>query len=92
MLAGSVVGVCYRAKAGPKAMVGAAAAGCILGLLGGVATTLTQWASGETVEERWLREFKLQRLKKARTHQTPKVNPGDEGVAVFKVLFLSRRL
>lgn len=64
MLAGTLLGACYRLTAGPRAAIGAAAAGCGLGFVGGVATTLMQWASGETVEERWRREFKHQRAKK----------------------------
>ena len=63
MLAGTLLGACYRLTAGPRAAIGAAAAGCGLGFVGGVATTLMQWASGETVEERWRREFKHQRAK-----------------------------
>ena len=63
MLAGTLLGVCYRLTSGPKAAIGAAAAGCGLGLVGGVLVTLTQWASGETVEERWRREFQYQRAK-----------------------------
>ena len=63
MLAGTLLGACYRLTSGPRATIGAAAAGCGLGLVGGVAATLTQWASGETVEERWRREFKYQRAK-----------------------------
>ena len=63
MLAGTLLGACYRLTAGPRPMVGAAAVGCGLGAVGGVALTLAQWASGETVEERWRREFKYQRSK-----------------------------
>ena len=63
MLAGTLLGACYRLTAGPRATLAAAAAGCGLGLVGGVAVTLTQWASGETVEERWRREFQYQRAK-----------------------------
>ena len=40
-------------------MIGAGAAGAVCGLSGGLIISLLQFLSGETVEERWRKEFKL---------------------------------
>ena len=40
-------------------MIGAGAAGAVCGLSGGLIISLLQLLSGETVEERWRKEFKL---------------------------------
>jgi hypothetical protein len=60
--AGVVLGGCYRFMAGPRPAAAAAAIGGGLGLMGGIAATAVQFASGETVEERWRREYKRQKL------------------------------
>merc|ERR1719312_132304 len=56
-LAGGVMGAVYRFNGGPKGMVGGGFVGSLLGLQGGIAFWLLQYATGETVEERWQREF-----------------------------------
>ena len=40
-------------------MIGAGAAGAVCGLSGGLIISLLQLLSGETVEERWRKEFIL---------------------------------
>ena len=42
---------------GPRGMIGAGTLGSILGLGAGLTTAGVQYISGETVEERWHREF-----------------------------------
>jgi len=57
MAAGAVVGSLWKFSMGPKGMVGGAVAGSIMGIQGGVIMWLFQKASGETIEEKWKREF-----------------------------------
>ena len=57
MLAGAVMGAVYRFNMGPKGMVGGGVLGSMLGLQGGLLFWLLQYATGESVEERWRREY-----------------------------------
>jgi len=61
---GAAAGAVYRFNMGPRGMIGAGAAGAVCGLSGGLIISLLQLLSGETVEERWRKEFKLIEEKK----------------------------
>jgi len=56
-LAGAVMGAIFKFNMGPKGMLSGGVVGSLLGLNGGLMTWLLQYASGETVEERWQREY-----------------------------------
>ena len=53
------MGAVYRFNMGPKGMVGAGALGCMCGLTTGVIVWVAQKLSGETVADRWRKEFFL---------------------------------
>ena len=54
---GMAMGAVYRFNMGPRGMVGAGMAGGIYGLGTGIIVSGVQFLSGESVEERWKREF-----------------------------------
>jgi len=56
---GAVMGSIYKVNMGPKGMVGAGFVGSVLGLQAGVLIWGLQKLSGETVEERWAREYDI---------------------------------
>jgi len=56
---GAAMGAMYKANMGPKGMVGGGFVGAILGLQGGVLIWGLQKFTGETVAERWAREYNL---------------------------------
>ena len=58
------MGAVYRFNMGPKGMVGAGALGSLCGLTSGVIVWIAQKMSGETVEDRWRKEFFLIEEKK----------------------------
>ena len=58
------MGAVYRFNMGPKGMVGAGALGSMCGLTTGVIVWIAQKMSGETVEDRWRKEFFLIEEKK----------------------------
>lgn len=58
-IGGVVMGSVYRVHMGPKAMVGAGIAGALLGFQGGILTWCVQKFSGETVAEKWAREYDM---------------------------------
>jgi len=68
--AGGVMGIIYRLPMGPKGMFGGGVAGGLLGLQGGALTWLLQWATGETITERWEREYRM------RTQESDKIDEG----------------
>jgi frataxin-like iron-binding protein CyaY len=73
MAAGMAMGSVYKLYSGPKAMISGGAVGGVLGFTGGVSMWLLQKLSGETVEQRWLREFEhLNNLQKARDAEVEK--------------------
>jgi len=57
MAAGMVMGAIYRFNMGPKGMLSAGILGGIIGFQGGCVWWLAQKASGETIEQRWKREY-----------------------------------
>lgn len=63
-LGGAAMGAVYRFHMGPRAMVGAGLGGAFLGLGAGVVVWSAQTLSGETVAERWNREFLLMEERK----------------------------
>jgi len=56
-LGGAAMGAVYRFHMGPRGMLGAGIGGAFLGLGAGVMVWSLQTLSGETVAERWNREF-----------------------------------
>ena len=57
---GAAMGAVWKAYSmGPRGMVAGGLVGGALGLTGGACFWLGQWASGETVAERWEREYGL---------------------------------
>lgn len=58
-LGGAVMGAVYKVNMGPKGMVGAGVAGSLLGFQAGILTWGLQKLSGETVAEKWEREYCL---------------------------------
>jgi len=63
-LGGGVMGAVYKFHMGPKGMVGAGIGGAFLGFQAGILTWGLQKLSGETVAERWSREYGLVKDKK----------------------------
>lgn len=61
---GAAAGAVYRLNMGPRGMIGAGVGGAACGLTGGILISILQFVSGETVEERWRKEFKLIEEKK----------------------------
>ena len=61
---GAVTGAVYRFNMGPRGMIGAGTLGSMLGLATGVTVFGLQLVSGETVQERWRREFQRTENKK----------------------------
>jgi len=68
---GAVMGAVYKFNMGPKGMLGAGVAGSLLGFQAGILTWAFQKFSGETVAEKWEREYGIIReandLKKDKT-------------------------
>eukprot|EP00092_Neocalanus_flemingeri_P005577 GFUD01006009.1.p1 GENE.GFUD01006009.1~~GFUD01006009.1.p1 ORF type:complete len:336 (+),score=86.24 GFUD01006009.1:111-1118(+) len=54
---GAVMGAVYKFNMGPKGMIGAGVAGSFLGLQAGILIWGVQKFSGETVAEKWSREY-----------------------------------
>jgi len=63
-LGGGVMGAVYKFHMGPRGMIGAGAGGALFGLQAGIITWCVQKLSGETVAERWAREYGLVKAKK----------------------------
>jgi len=79
MLAGATMGAIYRFNMGPKGMVGGGVLGSLLGLQGGLVFWLLQYITGETVEERWRREYvHHQNLIRARDEAAASADPRQE--------------
>merc|ERR1712106_1018645 len=53
------MGAIYRIPMGPKGMIGGSVGGLVLGLQAGILTWLIQLLSGETIVERWEREYRI---------------------------------
>lgn len=70
-MGGAVMGAVYKVNMGPKGMLGAGVAGSLLGFQAGILTWGLQKFSGETVAEKWEREYSVIReandLKKGKT-------------------------
>jgi len=78
-LAGGVMGAVYRFNGGPKGMLGAGFLGSILGLQGGILFWLVQYMTGETVEERWHREYlHIQNTIRAKHQESASEDPRSE--------------
>ncbi len=60
---GFILGAMYRAKAGPKAMIGSGVVGCGLAFIEGLSKLLLSWLTGMTVEERFEQQYLLQKNK-----------------------------
>jgi len=56
-IGGAAMGAVYRFNMGPKGMLGAGIGGALVGFQGGVLTWGLQKLSGETVAEKWEREY-----------------------------------
>ena len=56
-LGGAAMGAVYRFNMGPRGMLGAGIGGGVLGLGAGIVVWTAQTISGESVAERWQREF-----------------------------------
>jgi len=63
-LGGGVMGAVYKFHMGPRGMMGAGVGGALFGLQAGIITWCVQKLSGETVAERWAREYGLVKEKK----------------------------
>jgi len=57
-VAGGVMGAIYKINMGPRGMIGAGVGGGLLGLQAGVISWVLQKMTGETVVERWEREYR----------------------------------
>lgn len=63
-IGGAAMGAVYRFNMGPRGMIGAGIGGGIIGLGAGIAVWTAQIISGESVAERWNREFENMQEKK----------------------------
>jgi len=63
-LGGGVMGAVYKFHMGPRGMMGAGLGGAFFGLQAGIITWFVQKLSGETVAERWAKEYGLVKAKK----------------------------
>jgi len=63
-LGGGVMGAVYKFHMGPRGMLGAGFGGALFGFQAGVITWCVQKLSGETVAERWSREYALVKERK----------------------------
>ena len=61
---GAAMGAVYRFNMGPRGMLGAGIGGGVLGLSAGIVVWAAQAISGESVAERWHREFQNMEMKK----------------------------
>lgn len=78
---GAVMGAVYKFNMGPKGMVGAGIAGSLLGFQAGVLTWCVQKFSGETVAEKWSREYEV--LKEAKELKTEKREKKDPRIEII---------
>ncbi len=60
LVAGATMGVLWRLQGGPRGMAVGGAVGSTLGLAAGCAYWVQEFASGETVTEKWNRELQRQ--------------------------------
>merc|ERR1719481_1865526 len=63
-LGGGLMGAVYKFHMGPRGMLGAGFGGALFGFQAGVITWCVQKLSGETVAERWSREYALVKQRK----------------------------